>query len=429
MSPEQTSLCINQNSLKTDERIMLLEMSVGGHYPSYINHLINYWCEHKLAESLDIVVSPQFLQQHADVVTNADKNGGGKINFISISQKEQAKLKSRTSSLNRYWRYFQEWNLLCKYAKKIQANHCLITIIDAFQFPLAFGKKSPCPVSGIYFRPSFHYCYFPSYQPSRQNTWQRWREKLILSLALKNPQLKNIFCLDSFVIKHIEKFGSQVKAIYLPDPVQIIPQDNFDIAHLKAQLGIKPGRKIFLLLGQLNRRRGIYQLLEAIKLLPSILCEKICLVLIVNGDDIEARQVESQIQSICQSQPVQIIRHYQYVSDQEVHLYHQLTDVVLAIHQQHIGMSGSLVLAAAYQKPVLSSNYGLMGEIVTQYNLGLTIDSTIPQEITRGLEKFLLTSADSIGNRDSMTKFAQQNSAKSFASTIFQNLNNYASNY
>ena len=107
-----------------------------------------------------------------------------------------------------------------------------------------------------------------------------------------------------------------------------------------------------------------------------------------------------------------------------MHLYHQLTDVVLAIHQKHIGMSGSLVLAAGYQKPVLSSNYGLMGEIVNQYNLGLTIDSTIPQEIARGLQQFLLTSADSIGNRDSMTKFAQQNSAVNFASTIFKSLAN-----
>ena len=429
MNIEPTSLCINQNNLKTAERIMLLEMSVGGHYPSYINHLISYWCEHKLVGSLDIVVSPQFFEQHADVVANADKNGGEYINFVSISTQEKDSLKPRTSSINRCWRYFQEWNLLCKYAKEIQATHCLIMMIDVFQFPLAFGQKSPCPVSGIYFRPSFHYRYFTNYQVTHQNTWQQWREKFILYLALKNQQLKNIFCLDPFAIKHIEKFSSRVKAVYLPDPVKIVPQDNFEVAHFKAQLEINPGRKIFLLLGQLNRRRGIYQLLEAIKLLPSILCEKLCLVLIVNGDDIEARQIESQIQSICQSQPVQIIRNYQYVTDQEVYLYHQLTDVVLAIHQKHIGMSGSLVLAAAYQKPVLSSNYGLMGEIVTQYNLGLTIDSTIPQEITRGLQQFLSTPSDSIGNRNKMKEFAQQNSSDNFASTIFKGLDSYASNH
>jgi len=48
---------------------MLFDLAMGGHHPSYIRHLVEYWRNQNLVGSLFIVVFPKFLQNHADVVS------------------------------------------------------------------------------------------------------------------------------------------------------------------------------------------------------------------------------------------------------------------------------------------------------------------------------------------------------------------------
>ncbi|MGB5714087.1 MAG: glycosyltransferase, partial [Waterburya sp.] len=134
------------------------------------------------------------------------------------------------------------------------------------------------------------------------------------------------------------------------------------------------------------------------------------------------QSIETQVETFCRTKPVQIIGHYQFVPEQDVSQYFQLADFVLAPYQKHIGMSGILLLAAAAQKPILSSNYGLMGELVRQYQLGLTVDSTLPQEIADGITECLHKSPEQLGDRQKMKTFAEQNSAERFAQVIVEHL-------
>ena len=85
-------------------------------------------------------------------------------------------------------------------------------------------------------------------------------------------------------------------------------------------------------------------------------------------------------------------------------------------------MSGILNRAAVAQKPVISSDYGLMGEITRRYHLGLAVDSTSPHQIASGMSKFLENSDEQQGDREHMAAFARQNSVSKFTNTIFQNL-------
>lgn len=402
-------------------RLMLFDLSVGGHHGSYIQHLISYWREEELPGHMDIVVLPKFMQQHSDVVNIALSCPQKNINFVAITPEEDTALKSRESSVNRALRAFQEWYLLRKYAASLEAAHCLIMYFDTCQLPLVLGAKLPCPFSSIYFRPTFHYCDFVNYTPSRKELLQQLREKFFLSRIFHNPQLKTLFCLDPFALKHLDKFPSQVRTIHLPDPVQIYSNPELQLGKLREDLGIHPERQVFLLFGSLtDSRKGIHQLLEAVTILPSNLCQKLCLIFVGEANPTERGPLESHIAAVRQSQPVQIITRYEFIPERDVQAYFQLTDVVLAPYQRHVGMSGILLLAAAAQKPVLSSNYGLMGKIVQHYSLGLTVDSTVPGEIARGLTRFLLESPAKFGDRSKMKAFAEQNSAEEFARIIFQ---------
>lgn len=414
---------LDQGREGSKRKIMLLELSVRGHYAAYIKHLVKYWSKQKLPGQLDVVVSPEFMQQHSDVVDIASDCEQKNINFVAINEDEKAALKSRNSSFNRVLRTFQEWQLLHKYATLLEVDQCLIMYFDTFQFPLALGARLPCPFAGIYFRPTFHYCNFANYVPSWKAYLQQWREKFILSRILHHPQMQVLFCLDPFAVKHIDEVHSKAKVVYLPDPVEMYHDPENHSEKLKESLGIDPDRKVFLLFGFLtDSRKGIHQLLEAVSILPSTLCQKLCLMFVGEVDPIDRVSLESKIAVICQYQPIQIIKRYEFIPEQNVHAYFQLTDVVLAPYQRHVGMSGILLLAAAAQKPVLSSNYGLMGQIVKHHSLGLTVDSTVPGEIAQGLTRFLLESSTGFCDRNKMKAFAEQNSAEQFASVIFQHV-------
>ncbi|MBE9178835.1 glycosyltransferase [Oculatella sp. LEGE 06141] len=406
-------------------RILLFDLSIRGHHPSYIKYLIRYWQTQQLPGHLDIVTSPLFLDEHADVVALADDSQS--IQFTPITAAEEAALRDRSTGVNRLKRSFQEWSLFCQYSAALKASESLILYFDTFQPPISLGMRSPCPFSGIYFRPTFHYNSFgsspkPTPQKPSLKAWvQQKRETTSLRRVLYHPQLQTLFCLDPFAVQQMDVAYPGSKAVYLPDPVEIHPPVLAEAERLKAELGIEPNRKVCLLFGALTHRKGVFQLLDAISMLPPVLCQQLCVVLV--GESKLVTELNTRMATIAQHKPVQFIHQYEFVADAAIPNYFQMTDIVLAPYQQHVGMSGILLHAAAAQKPVLSSDYGLMGEVVRRYKLGLTVDSTRPEDIAKGLTQCLLKDSDTLGDRARMQAFADENQAERFASTVFQHLN------
>ncbi|MGI0484471.1 glycosyltransferase family 4 protein [Pantanalinema rosaneae CENA516] len=413
-------------SAHSNSRIMLFDLYAGGHHPIYIQHLIKYWHEQSLNEQIDILVTPEVSQNHFDCVISNSDIDRQTVNIVTITPKEAKSLVPRTSPINRAFRALQEWILLWKYVRLRGTTHCLVMYFDSFQTPLALGLKLPCRISGIYFRPTFHYTKLPNYQPTRKETIQHWREKIILPRILMHPQLEKLFCLDPLVIKYIFHLDNQAKSIYLPDPIPFLRKINdYQIEQTKKVLGIETGRRIFLLFGAIDKRKGVYQLLQAIERLPKEYCQKLCLIL-AGQVEIQAEQVhiEAQVAKACKLSNVQIIKLFKFIPDNDMSAYFQLADVILAPYQKHVGMSGIILLAAATSKPVLSSDYGLMGEIVRQNELGLAINSSSPEELEKALLRLLSEPLDNFCNPSKMHTFSQQYSPEKFSSIIFQNLLN-----
>jgi glycosyltransferase involved in cell wall biosynthesis len=402
--------------------LMLFSPWCYGHYASYLKHLIYYWKQWMLPGTLSIVVSPQFIYEHNDVVAlattyNALGEHGGII-FFTMTIQEQNDLESRTTSWDRA---FQQYQLVKKYADQLEATQILYMYFDSCQLPFIMGFKLPCPFSGLYFRPSFHYSLFPNYVPTWKERMQQLRERVFLSRLLVHPQLKTLFCLDPIAVDSINKLGKQIKSVCLADPVEVEGFSHERVSQFKKKLGIEPGRRVFLSFGRLtDPRKGIPQLIKAVSLLSPEFWGKICLVFAGEPHGVGEDILESWLAPIRQIQPIQVIALYGYVPESDVQLYFQVSDIILAPYQKHVGMSGILLQAAAAQKNILSSDYGLMGEIVKRYSLGLTVNSNKPDEIAKGLTKFLLDSFDSVCNFNQMKYFAEQNSTEQFAKTIFQ---------
>lgn len=412
----------NHQIRASNHHILLFELSVGGHYPEYISHLVNYWCQQKLSGLLNVVVVPEFLVKHSEVVEIALNSQTDNVKFIPLTSEERSDLKPYGSRIERNIRAWQEFNLIDKYARKLKIDHIFLPYLDTRMLPLALGKSLPCPFSGIYFRPSFHYPSFFSYRLSWKEKLQHIREKITLSRVLQQKKLNTLYSIDPFAVEHINRLCKLRKAKPLADPVRVHQNLSIDLKTVKSKLGIEQSRQVHLLFGDLNKRKGIEQIFAAIALLPEELVQKLCLLLVGSMSKVNYLRFQEQKTQLIKSLPIQIIDHNQYIPEQDIQSYFEIADVILAPYQRHVGMSGILNRAAVAQKPVLSSDYGLMGEITIRYRLGLTVESNNPQEIAQGLSKFLKESPEKYCDYKQMTAFANQNSVAKFTDTIFKDL-------
>ena len=406
---------------RSRDRLLLFELGLSGHRPGYLQHLVRFWNERNLAGVLNVVVRPEFIHRYPDIVDLATKSGRGQVNFVPLTDAEEAETyladRANSKALN-----FREWELLAKYADRLNASHSLIMYFDFMKLPAAQGNPIGCPFSGIYFRPTFHYNTFEFYQPAWSDRFQQWREKAILSWVLQHSQLQTLFCLDQFATDQFDSFHSKAEVVYLPDPVQIYPESTGVTAQLRQRLGIDPDRKVFLLFGELSDRKGLSKLLSAIALLSPIDCQKLCLLLVGPIAKESQPLIRHQVSRLSEGLPIQMIIHDQFVTDSQIQPYFQLADVVLAPYQRHVGMSAILVRAATTQKPVLSCNYGLMGELTHRHRLGLAVDAAQPEQIANGIRQFLRTNPETFCDRQKMQQWASQNTAEKFASTIFNQI-------
>ncbi|KOP22764.1 glycosyl transferase family 1 [Hapalosiphon sp. MRB220] len=400
-------------------RIMLFDMSCGGHHGAFIQHLIRYWGEHNLPGCMDIVVMPQFLQQHQDVVDLAATYGSDRLRFVPITTEEEAELGPWSTFARRKMRALREWSLMSRYAKILGTTECLLMYFDTFQLSVVLRRKLPCSFSGIYFRPRFHYGDFQGITLSRKDHIRHLQEHVHISLALGHPQFKTLFSLDQFSVKHLNQLSSNTQVVYLPDPVQTYPHREFKAKSFKANLGIEPDRLVFLMFGIIDERKGIHQVLDAVAMLPPHLCQKLCLLLVGCISSADKPKVEAQIMKLSQLLPVQIVTRDQFVMEREIQSYFQISDVVLTTHQRHVGTSNTLIRAAAAQKPVLCSDYGLMGEWTRHYKLGLNVNSVVVSEVAKGLTQFLQESPERFFDPSTARDFAQKHSAGKYAETIF----------
>jgi glycosyltransferase involved in cell wall biosynthesis len=423
--------------------LMLFDLEVGGHHAGYIRHLLHYWPSkrdsvpagfafHELMR-ISVVVSPEFMRKHLDVVNNITT--AANVEWVAISEAELSWYRASFGSLVK--RAYVEWRLFCRYAKRLGANQALIMYLDRFQLPLALQLPVPCDLSGIYFRPTFHYQTFLGYNPSLKDRFRAWRQSLLWRLACRHPRLKVLFSLDPLAVEPLQRLGKiscplGANVVHLPDPVEGYPKetDSRTTNELRDELGIEVGRRVFLLFGMLDARKGIYQLLDALRLLPAQTAAQLSLLLVgplVKADEANdalpsEHPIKPKIDSISRSEPVQIILHNQFITDEQIQPYFDIADVILAPYQRHVGMSAILVRAAAAGKPLLASTYGLMGELVRQRSLGITVDSTQASEIAKGVSAFLEGKPTEMFDSQSAAEFAGENSAEGFAGVVWDAL-------
>jgi glycosyltransferase involved in cell wall biosynthesis len=390
-------------------KLLLFELSADGHYPSYVRYLVEGWNSRR--GELLVVVSQRFAQRHGEWM--GSERAGVSWNVLSLAETQS--LNPRRYPWQRVQRACQEWDLLDRYIRRLGADHCLLPYLDSRRWPLLLRQPLSCGLTAIYFRPSFHYDRLQG-QPSR---WQYRLERLIVKRMIHHPALKTLLCLDGSAVVPLAALNPQVQVGYLPDPVAMVRATSQQVETLRQRLKVEPGRRVLLFFGAIHRRKGIYPLLQALRSLGAE-ASQLCLVLAGEIDPLDAQTVQKRLHQL--PSHIQIIRQDQYLAESDLAAYFQMADLVLALYQHHVGMSGVLLRAAVAGRPVLCDRHGLIGSLTERYQLGLVVDATNPDQIAQLLSRWVRSPQQLPYCLQSMQQFAWLHRDSQFASTLLESI-------
>jgi len=418
MSIVESQSAETQNRQPARHRVLAVELETEGHHPGWVQNFAKTWLEEAIDADLDFLVTPRFYERHSNVVEYVQSLDSSGIHIHSITADEE----SRMESVSRL-RYFHGWRLFCEYAERLNADHGLVMYSDFFQLPVVLGRKSPCPFSMIYFRPTFHYSGFQSYRPSLKESLRGLRKKVLLKQVLKQSELAVLYCLDEVVVDYIkENMNPTCHVQRLADTFNEYGVPVERGAELRTELGVESGRRVMMLLGVLDRRKGVIELLESVKQVSDEAARKMCIVLVGKVHDSHREEVIALIKQVQAETSVQLVLHDAYIDDELVQSHFDMTDVVLVTYQGHMGSSLALIRAAYAGKPVLSADYGLMGELVHRRKLGETVDTTDSAAMTRALERFATIDLGSTFDPSESSRFAKENSPEQLGRDLAQML-------
>lgn len=406
--------------------ILIFEPMLEGHYSDYIQHLVQYAHKQSVPIKLTLLVHPDFKARFWDAIKAECEPSHECVDLIPFGPREHALCVH--NSLPQGMRSLFQWVTMMKYLRRTGAVHGHFLRIDIAQ--LAFALKLRVPkgrtLSGILFRPTVHYEQLWQTPSNFRQRIKNHRKTVLYQWMLNHSALSAIFSLDPYFAEYASQSFKQGDKIHaLPEP-GLFPQD---LATYRpsdtVECVIPRGRVCFLLFGSLTPRKGLFQILEAVRLLDSKIASKTAVIFAGKlHNDIRPEFQEQWHQLKTDTPELWMHLEDRYINPAEITDLIIRCDVVLAPYQYHVGSSNVLLWAAGAQKPVIIQEYGLIGALAREYKLGIVIDTTKPKSIAEAIETCVEKEATDFSDPKSIKQFAECRTPKQFAKTIFDGIIN-----
>ncbi|RXK46848.1 glycosyltransferase [Aquirufa rosea] len=385
-------------------RLSIFDSIDDGHHADYLAYLIHQFSQKQEVELL-VIVPESFIESFKCNRLNWGFDLGENIHFHALDAATIQQLHGQSI----YKRSIAEWNLYVEISEAWNVTHGLLMYFDYFQLGILLGKKAHFKLGGIYFRPNFYY---------RKTSWSSaLLKKKMLAWSTLRSSMKVLFSLDHKAVKHIQPLVGKTQVMRISDPVRAYEISEEELLTFKMKWNIPSDKKVCLIFGYLDPRKGIEAFLNSTKHLIPEEIDQLCL-LVAGAISPTYRAHLEELFS--QFPTLQISPIFQEIKGKDIQLCFEASDVVLMLYQNHVGMSSVLVRASISKKVVIGTNFGLLGKLISSMNLGLVVDAKSPKEISEQLEQYLNLG---IGySKEQMEKMARENSEQAFAETIYQGL-------
>ncbi len=200
-------------------------------------------------------------------------------------------------------------------------------------------------------------------------------QRLCFQRMLRVPTLAAVFTLDPY----LAKWSKHPKVHYVPDPSNLPPR--LDHLCCRRSLGLPADAFVVLVYGAIDHRKCLDLLLPGIAQVDP----KHNVVLVIAGVQ-DPRLRSSLLQGEAATRlrrQLRLVEFDRFVNGKEEEMLFTSADVVWIYYRDQYGSSGVLVRAGQYSKPVIASDNGLTGRIVTDERCGLVVAKPEPEALSQ----------------------------------------------
>lgn len=248
-----------------------------------------------------------------------------------------------------------------KVINKIDAvDHVLIPFFDDYcLFPHIFFPNPFQNIqwSALSIRPRFHL--------SKSNVEIDFRliqlfEKFSYTLLTKRKRFQWLFTIDPYLSKYMRSG----KVISVLDPAKLHSSSSEFLPEFQ-------DKKINLLVyGYIDSRKGLQNL---IKLMRDPIIDKNLRLIVAGKIDHSIDFLLESEDTKCLQSEGRIVFIDRYITDHEEASLFQKSDIVWVLYPKSHCMSGALVRAGRYGRPVITSTFGVVGRLVSETGMGVAV--------------------------------------------------------
>lgn len=372
------------------KRLLIIEPQLSGHHFRYLDWIASAACDsdwqviiatdHRLCDNATLV---SLRDRHADRLAlhfddfSGAKNGGGLFELIQRETYYWKKLQA----------IFQEVNA------QNAIDHVLLPFADICLYALALNPRpfGKCPWSAITMRPAFH-CHEMGLSENKPGLLTRLKERLFFRLA-NSDAVGKLCVIDPCLAEYVAKRQPKSRVFYLQDPADInVP--TMSRKQARSILGLDASRPVVLLYGAVDWRKGVRELLEAQASLPLELQPTV----VVAGR--QAPEIREWLSGEAWQQAIQQGRLKlldRFITEEEESLLFCACDAVWLGYRGHLGSSGVLWQALAFERPVISCEEGLIGWFTRTNDLGVSVQVSDKKAVANVLRTLLTTANQASG--------------------------------
>lgn len=349
--------------------IIVYSRTIGGHHLEYMHHI--YEMARHDQDNQYVFVLPKRFEQLKDKWEWSHANNIKFDLFEDIKSKQSA---SFTTMLKDSWMVSR---LLQHFAKKhdadiIYSNSLIVTIPFA---PLLIPTK--CRLFGVIYK-------IYLYELSCKSLLSRAIDRFKYLILSKSGTYKSVFILnDEDSAKKLNFIYHTDKFLPLPDPLVTISHDH--IPDFREKNNIERDRILFAHFGAMTDVKSTLEILHSIISLSQEIAKDYCFVFA----GVVQEEIREQFYSLLERAKLnaQIIVHDRYCSYEEFESLCIACNAILTPYKRTSQSSGLIGYASQFHKPVVAVKKGLLGILVSKFNLGLLIDKVDDESLIEAYSK------------------------------------------
>lgn len=357
-----------------------VEFGLTGHRGVWMRGVVEAFKNLGSGWQLNIWVPKAFLHDHKELCSDYLNHRNVYSSNIFFKTHDQA---------NEHPALLKKFEVIKRCVLEDNADVCFIALeLDSCLKEIAFSRRDACKakIIGIRRGPFLHYLKFTN--PARRrglSIRMYFREYLLNFLVAHRRTVGDILCLDPLAPAFYNAILGTSKFRYLPSDVMQIEH----IPDMHQDISLPKDRDIVLFTGMIDKRKGTLEFLLALENAFERNADFQSQVAVVFAGlvtiDVKDAFYEA-ISHLKAAYPDSMLLIYnRYLTDQEYISLILASSVVCIPYVKFVGMSGVLIHAANYGCLVLASQFGLIGELVQRYDLGVVCDESNPAELADAL--------------------------------------------